>query len=175
MTTPCTTHSVVHWPKSKTLCFPVFQEERPHPLINTSPGEEKSHMCTVPLPEVVSSPSPSPSSLSHDMSHVTALCDDNGENNNCQANATHSHSPLLAQDPRNNSTTSLLAGENLLEGRDALLELGYQTATELVWIKQAISSRQKVCVCTVYGDLIYHVMLCSLLQYIQLKQQMRTQ
>lgn len=133
-------YRVMHWPKSKTLCFPVFLENKPHPPITDTPLtlEQSQMTCTSPPPEVMSTLPPS-----------SQPGEDSPLTDNCQS-TTRLESCLPQPQDTSYPATLPLMGDNLPKEREALLELEYQTAAELVWIKQAISSRQKVCCVCVY-------------------------
>ena len=183
------TYSTVHWPRNRTLCLPIFKEDKegrshqentcisyPPPQTKTSEVSRyppESHSSQSPLPPHVDCTSHSenvPAVLTRRWDHVelpeSLISDTLSQNTGggprsevgeeCEGEQ-HSSSDV------SDSLFQLLLGpdslmeEHLPKDRDSLLELRSHMAMELVWLKQAIASRQKVS----HARICIAILLCN--------------
>lgn len=155
-------YSRVHWPKTGILCFPVFTPTNCEKDENFS----NSNRDTVTMTTSSSSRPLSPSAkLSQerngdggdchgDTSASAVVINGIGQVESTNQNAGNEEIELESGNDIDTSYTSdifvdLVHSESCVPGtlpsdRDSLLQLRSQTAMELVWLKQAITSRQKV-------------------------------
>ena len=146
-------NETIHWPHENILCFPLFtsQEEELHvckpchgdestvlqPASKQSEAEQKkdelSPVNTVSIP--TSTPNHSPQQLDRTGTENTPI-------NSPVDCATHHQGHDDEQQFDESSLNCLL--EPLPRDKEALLELRSQLSLELLWIKQAIASRQEV-------------------------------
>lgn len=155
-------YSRVHWPKAGILCFPVFTPTNCEKDENFS----NSNRDTVTMTTSSSSRPLSPSAkLSQerngdggdchgDTSASAVVINGIGQVESTNQNAGNEEIELESGNDIDTSYTSdifvdLVHSESCVPGtlpsdRDSLLQLRSQTAMELVWLKQAITSRQKV-------------------------------
>ncbi len=115
------TNEVLVWPKENTLCLPRFITQFNEDIKTSSPS----------------------------------LSDDNSGSSLQEQFDTHSeHPPLTSQSSESGvtNTSNTMVEEapvvfpELPESREGLLELRAQLSMELLWVKQAIASRQEVSV-----------------------------
>ena len=196
-------HSLVDWPRKRTLCFPVFpdianqprpekavhRENSPKPLeteiqtrvpqddlvslspLSSSQDSSQSETLTV-VPTLSSAPhNTQNSSEEKEIERVVELGSKGGEGAGYVDKRTRESeaADLLAE---------LLSSQPLVRGdlprdRESLQELRLQTEMELVWVRQAISSRRKVAMETPCA-VLYHVIPYST-QYLQLKDKIKAQ
>ena len=184
-------HSLVDWPRKRTLCFPVFpdiaNQPRPEKAVHreNSPKPLETEIQTrVPQDDLVSL---SPLSSSQDSSQsetLTVVPTLSSAPHNTQNSSEEKELGSKGGDgagyvdkrTRESEAADLLAellsSQPLVRGdlprdRESLQELRLQTEMELVWVRQAISSRRKVsvvametpCVCSVVSrdSLLYTV------------------
>ena len=156
--------SVVHWPKEKNLCFPSFSDEGNQSIterkVEARTTSAKPQMTQTEEGSVSLSPLSS-FSLSPDSEHEEEQLTARSPR---QPEATQQHF-AAAEEEREISGASGSASvresadvlkelvdswspvrEDLPRDRGGLQELRLQTELELVWLRQAISSRQKVCI-----------------------------
>ena len=191
-------HSLVDWPRKRTLCFPVFpdtaNQPRPEKAVHreSSPKPLETEIQTrVPQDDLVSL---SPLSSSQDSSQsetLTVVPTLSSAPHNTQNSSEEKEIEKVVElgskggeggagyvDKRTGESEAadllaeLLSSQPLVRGdlprdRESLQELRLQTEMELVWVRQAISSRRKVsvvametpCVCSVVSrdSLLYTV------------------
>ena len=172
-------NETIHWPHQNILCFPLFtsqeqelceachhsdqdtavlQSFNEHSEGNQNADELQSPLSAQNFP--TSTPNHSPQNL------VTSK--------DIPISSPAESRPHQADNVRVDESSLNCLIEPLPRDREALLELRAQLALELLWIKQAIASRQEVSQCIANNYTQCHT-LYILLQYLRLKQQYQSE
>lgn len=174
-------NEAIHWPHENILCFPLFtsqeeglcepchsdQDTAPQSTTKHIEGEQKTNELLSPLNIPTSTPNHSPQQLDRTKSKDAI--------NSPIDNTPHYQGHDDKQQFDESSLSCLI--EPLPRDREALLELRSQLSLELLWIKQAIASRQEVRQCSTKITVVctHYCTNFNLLQYLQLKQQFQNE
>ena len=168
-------NETIHWRHKNILCFPTFTTQE-----LTDPCHDTHHSQSLAESDEERDNSVSTKGTTHETEEDIQT-------------STRNHSPLVTTDcpPCAPSTFQLTDEvrdvrqfdeasldcliEPLPRNREALLELKSQLSMELLWIKQAIASRQEVSDCLVHAHRNITYQCVKHLQYLQLRQQLQTE